>query len=372
MKQFTLGGSNGLTITLGNEKTPIGSSYNNKTEGVSSTDLVYIGSNTYAWMYKRGGTNHLRCRLVSNNTSGVSNQPNVTSYSTIQSNNMGSNLDAVWNPDTSSIAIAHTSTESSGTLKLRSIQVGTYNSFSLSSNISTLSLATGQTFYAVCIAYDTNNQSYFVAHMKPNGWASGQQQLHGVAVNVVSGSFSAGTVTDMTTSGDIMYIDQSKNCLNYNTTSDTLIAITSFTTNSFKVKEVTISGTGATPSFSLSADTVITTSNNSESPSIRASTGSDKWLLGYRPTSTTTSWLSRTPASTTLTSDNYVGFADGSFSNGATATVQLPNTVVDSLSGLTTGSKYFVGGDGTPVTTDTYGKNVTAGVALSSSTLLLK
>ena len=374
MKQFTLGGTNGLTITLGQEKTPIGTSYNNKSEGVASTDLVYIGSNTYAWMYKRGGTSHLRCRLVSNNTGGVSSQPNVTGYSTIQSNDMKSNLSAVWNPDTSSIAIAHTSNESSGTLKIRSIQVGTYSSFSLSSNVSTLSLNTGQTFYSVCIAYDTNNKSYFVTHMKPNGWASGQQQLHGRAINVVSGSFSAGTESQMTTSGDTMYIDQSKNALNYNATSDTLLAITSHHGSSsvFKVKEVTISGTGANPSFSLSADQVIATSLNNESPSIRASTGSDKWLLGYRPTSSTTSWLSRTPASTTLTNDKYVGFADGSFSNGATATIQLPNTVVDGLSGLTAGNKYFVGGDGTPDATDTYGKSVTAGVALSSSTLLLK
>ena len=371
MKQITLGGSNGLTITLGSERNPLGTSYNYKSEYVTSSALIYTGSNTYAWLYKRGGTDSLRLRLVENIVGYPNNQPNVTGYTQVKSN-MKNSLDAAWNADTSSIAFLYTDT--SNYLKIQSITVGSYtNGSSFSTNVSNATVASGQLFYGVCLAYDSTNQSYFTMHMKPEGWASGQQFVYGRVANVSSGSFYLSSETKMTTTGDINYVDHSKSCLNYNATSDELIAITSFTTNSFKIKEVTIGGTTTSPSFTLSSDTVITTTNNSNAPSIRASTGSDKWILVYSKNSyNDTNLLTRNPASTSITNDNYVGFADGSFSNGATATVQLPNTVVDGLSGLTTGSKYFVGGDGTPVTTDTYSKDVTAGVALSSSTLLLK
>jgi len=77
-------------------------------------------------------------------------------------------------------------------------------------------------------------------------------------------------------------------------------------------------------------------------------------------------------ASTTLTLENFIGISKGAYSSGATATIQLTGAVDDAQSGLTAGQKYYVQKDGTlALTTDTTVGSVYAGIALSSSELLI-
>ena len=74
--------------------------------------------------------------------------------------------------------------------------------------------------------------------------------------------------------------------------------------------------------------------------------------------------------STNLTAENFVGFADAGYSNGATATISVVGSTT-TQSGLTPGQKYFVQGDGTlGLTADD--PSVDAGLALSSTSLLIK
>jgi hypothetical protein len=79
-----------------------------------------------------------------------------------------------------------------------------------------------------------------------------------------------------------------------------------------------------------------------------------------------------TAASTTLTLENFIGISNDAYSDGAAATIQLTGAVDDAQSGLTAGQKYYVQRDGTlALTTDTTVGSVYAGIALSSSELLI-
>ena len=74
---------------------------------------------------------------------------------------------------------------------------------------------------------------------------------------------------------------------------------------------------------------------------------------------------------TNLTSENFVGISDGSYTNGQTATIQLAGSVDDAQSGLTPGSKYYVQGDGT-LSTSAGSPSVFAGTAVANTKLIVK
>ena len=82
-------------------------------------------------------------------------------------------------------------------------------------------------------------------------------------------------------------------------------------------------------------------------------------------------YVFNTPATIkNLTSENFVGIADGSYASGATATIQTAGSVDDAQSGLTAGQAYFVQADGTLGTTAD-STRVFAGVALSATELMI-
>lgn len=76
-----------------------------------------------------------------------------------------------------------------------------------------------------------------------------------------------------------------------------------------------------------------------------------------------------TATTTTLTESNFIGFADGSYSDGAEVTVQVVGAVNSAQSGLAAGLTYYVQGDGTLTTTS---GGPEAGYAISSTELVVK
>ena len=74
---------------------------------------------------------------------------------------------------------------------------------------------------------------------------------------------------------------------------------------------------------------------------------------------------------TNLTSENFIGISNGSYSDGQTATIQLIGSVDDAQSGLTPGQKYYVQNDGSLATT-AGSPSVLAGKAISSTKLAIK
>jgi hypothetical protein len=73
---------------------------------------------------------------------------------------------------------------------------------------------------------------------------------------------------------------------------------------------------------------------------------------------------------TNMTAHNFAGWASGSVSDGANITVSLKGTIETNLTGLTTGTAYYVQLDGTLGTTAA-NPSVLAGVALASNKLLV-
>lgn len=72
-----------------------------------------------------------------------------------------------------------------------------------------------------------------------------------------------------------------------------------------------------------------------------------------------------------LTAENFIGFADKDYSNGADAVIQAKGAVNDKQASLTAGQSYFVQTDGTLGTTAD-DPSVFAGTAVSATQLIVK
>ena len=99
-------------------------------------------------------------------------------------------------------------------------------------------------------------------------------------------------------------------------------------------------------------------------------------LLAYKASSSNSSYgsfqlIATAASSTNLTVGNYLGISNGAYADGATATIQTIGAIDDAQSSLTTGTGYFVQGDGSMGTSATP-ENVFAGIALSATTILIK
>ena len=73
----------------------------------------------------------------------------------------------------------------------------------------------------------------------------------------------------------------------------------------------------------------------------------------------------------TLTSENFIGFAEEDATANGLATIQLGGSVNDRQTSLTAGQTYFVQTDGT-IGTTAASPSVTAGTAVSSTEILVK
>ena len=76
-------------------------------------------------------------------------------------------------------------------------------------------------------------------------------------------------------------------------------------------------------------------------------------------------------ATTALTSENFIGFANGAASDTGTARVQIGSGINGAQSGLTAGQQYFVQGDGT-IGLTAADPSVIAGTAISATEIIVK
>lgn len=79
-----------------------------------------------------------------------------------------------------------------------------------------------------------------------------------------------------------------------------------------------------------------------------------------------------TSISTNLTTENFIGFADGAFTNGQTAKIQIIGAVSDAQSGLTAGQSYYVQNGGTLGLSPGGVGTVFAGTAISATEIIVK
>ena len=345
------------------------------------TGLSYpIGSGTDTWngklIYGKAGKfgfwyviyNQLRWFRWASNPSNVNTAPSyLNGGSQSTSSSATTRIAGCWNSVNEKFCVFYHGGTSYFYAQL--FNSGASSSITSSGSQSLVSPHVGSSHYYgnLQVVYDNVNEKYLF------GWvnSSWRQQLR-AATNTGS-SWSFGTTITVTDSSDsnesTMWQYNHTPWMTWNSTSEEFTVMWGVS-GKMKFKDPTISGTTITRGDTYEVSTTITTSQNRAM--LHTSEDSSRWLLLYGETNSLTKGLTRQGTSTSISNDNYVGFSDGTFSNGQTATIQLPGTVVDGLSGLTTGSKYYVSGDGTVSLVDTYYTNLVAGVALSSSTLLLK
>jgi len=76
-------------------------------------------------------------------------------------------------------------------------------------------------------------------------------------------------------------------------------------------------------------------------------------------------------ASSTMDTQNYLGWSSAAYSDGDTATIKVVGNTVTGLSGLTPGKTYYIQRDGTVATTAVTGLSVIGGTSLTDTSLLI-
>jgi hypothetical protein len=174
--------------------------------------------------------------------------------------------------------------------------------------------------------------------------------------------------------------------IGFNNTIDKFVTITSHS-NQCRARFVTLTGTDSnTPTVSnegiiYPADVDSIGDSRRHDPLIEIGNGDMILFLRYVPgNDTRLVHVSTTEQSSTLTDANhYVGYADQAYTNGQTATIKTYGNTVDTLSGLTIATEYYVQGDGTVATTkdnDMFSAMASntplAGISLSATKLLIR
>jgi hypothetical protein len=78
-----------------------------------------------------------------------------------------------------------------------------------------------------------------------------------------------------------------------------------------------------------------------------------------------------TDVGTTLTSENFIGFSDGAYTNGQTATIHVAGAVDDAQTSLTPGQSYFVQLNGS-IGLTAANPSVFAGTAVAANKIIVK
>tara|TARA_Y100000361_G_scaffold35619_1_gene30046 strand:+ start:125 stop:1582 length:1458 start_codon:yes stop_codon:yes gene_type:complete len=236
--------------------------------------------------------------------------------------------------------------------------VGTVSGTSISFG-STVTFESSSIKEYLSITFDSNAGKVFISYQQSNdhrgivGTVSGTSISFGSAADINSGESRDSSCTFDSAVNKVVVIYDDENNSNYGT-----------------AVPVTISGTG----FSVGTETVFESANvaslsccfdsNEKVVAIQYSdTGNSNYGTGviYQNAGT----------HTTLTAENFIGFAENDCTDNGLATIQLGGSVNDKQTGLTAGQTYFVQTDGT-IGTTADSPSVTAGTAVSSTEILVK
>ena len=239
--------------------------------------------------------------------------------------------------------------------------VGTVSSNSMTFGTATdLSDGSGQDLYTT-MCYDPDGQQTLALYKGTSGYLrarvftiSGTSVSGGTATTVYSGSwYSSKIVYDTSDNRAIVFYEAASN------------------SNAPRVVPVSISGT------TLSAGSFVEAAYNSGQNSSGDVDNKGSSLIAWQGGAGYNRKVKVSNVSGNIGNKyQYVGFADTSYTNGQTVTVKTVGNTIDTLSGLTTSSVYYVQGNGTVATTwdSTYFSSFAndtpvAGRAISSTTL---
>jgi hypothetical protein len=164
--------------------------------------------------------------------------------------------------------------------------------------------------------------------------------------------------------------DTSIRSIAYDTVSKkVIVAVTDSSTNKSYVISVKILG-----DLSLVADDpILVQSPNAQYPGCVYDPDTDQTFVGFIDTggSSYGEYILYTAERGNLTTENFLGFSAGTYTNGSTATVNVIGSVNELQTGLSAGQRYFVAANGALSNTST-SPYPFAGTALSSTKILVK
>ena len=128
----------------------------------------------------------------------------------------------------------------------------------------------------------------------------------------------------------------------------------------------TVSGT----SITFGAVTVFE-ANGTQNISLCYDGNAKKVVFSYDSLSGGVARIFSPPIGTNLTTENFIGFSDAAYANGATAKIQIVGSVDDAQSGLTPAQSYFVQNDGSLGLT-AGSPSVFAGTAVAANKIIVK
>ncbi len=238
--------------------------------------------------------------------------------------------------------------------------VGTVSGTGISFGSATAFTSSAATNYMVS-EYDPDQQKTIVAYAN-----SGSSNVGEARVGTVSGtsiSFGDAINFDTPASGNAAsYVG-----IAYDTSNDKIVIVNS--NGGFSVVTGTVSGSTITfgSDFVIDADTsgsysaVVFDSSNNKLVVAHADSGNSNYGTAYV----------LTLGSVSLTSENFIGFAEDTVATGQPVTVNTKGAVDENQTSLTPGQQYFVQTDGT-LGTSAGSPSVVAGTAVTATKLIVK
>jgi len=274
------------------------------------------------------------------------------SFSVFESASTG-DITATFDSNSNKVVISYADNGSSGrgtavvgTVSVTSISFGTpvvYNS----SDVNYPCIAFDSINNKVVVSFADNSNSYSGTSMV--GIVSGASISFGAKTVYYQGSVDGIATTFDSTTGQIVTLGRDSKLAYFGTVSGTTISYNS--------------------SISFSDGSLV----DNNAMSIVFDNNSNKIVTPYRLSSGDFGKATVvSPASTTLTSENYIGMSTGgTYADGSSATVDIIGTLNEDQSGLTAGQSYYVQVDGT-IGEATADPSVFAGTAISATSLVVK
>jgi len=212
-------------------------------------------------------------------------------------------------------------------------------------------------------SFDPNNALKFVS-----AFQNGTNQGQAVVGTVSSQTATFGTVATFSTTA----VDNIDIAFDPNTSGKFVVAYRDTGNSSYGTVSVgTISGT----SISFGTKQVVNTGNSGYVSVDFDPTSAGKFVVTYTDSgngNVGTAIMNQMAVITdSLTAENFIGFVDNDYADGADATVAMSGAITKDQTGLTAGQKYYVQSDGS--LGETAGDpSVVAGTAISATELIIK
>ena len=333
------------TITMGTPVTVVSAH-------VEHPSLCVVGSN-YAIAYNNGGSNKGQCRIGKYDGTNSSSWPN----SAVQFLNSYAYYTYCWHDTTADKLLIGFISQGGGNEGVN--MVGTVSNDNVTFG-SQYTYANSSKVFQGCGVHDSTTGKNLIVY-------TGSSEYGYANVLTISGTtISYGTqkiissVTD-TRSLNVAYDPIDKRFL--------VVFQKDGGTSGLKSQKIKISGTDVVLEGSMTDVALTTTAQNSEVFIVYDST-TRSFVTSFMESSAMDYYVERIRGSN-VTNSNYVGITKAAYTDGQTATLSVFGSINEAVTGLTTATRYYVGADGSFISTaDT--EAISAGVALASNRLLLK